>query len=128
MKFIKELIRRWSYPNPMARQYIQQGSGITDRYTMHRICVSIAVPTGNYIQPIEQTKETIALLLAKEIVKEDIMQLRYSEQINKYTKKETYYIYVAKELIKDVVSISGQDVCQEHTTYNNKRTHYYDDK
>jgi len=110
MKFIKELIRRWSYPNPMARQYIQQGIGLTDRYTMHRICVSIAVPTGNYIQPIEQTKETIALLLAKEIVKADAVQLRSSIGVDRYTKKEMYCIYVAKELIKDTVSLSGMEM------------------
>ena len=102
MKFIKELIRHWSYPNPMAKQYIQQGSGLTDRYTMQRICVSIAIPTGNYVQPIEHTKDTIALLLAKEIVKADAVQLRSSIVVDRYTKKETYYIYVAKELIKDI--------------------------
>ena len=106
MNAIKRIIEHFTYKHPQLDDAVKYARH-TDRYTMQSICVSIAVPTGNYVQPIDQTKETIALLLAKEIVKSDAVQLRSSIGVDRYTKKETYCIYVAKELIKDVVSISG---------------------
>lgn len=87
----------------MIRQHTQhRDNGLTDRYTMQRMCVSIYTPKNPSMKSKEDTNETIALLLAREIIKADAIQLRSSTSAGLFFNKETYYIYVAKTLVKEI--------------------------
>ena len=104
MKSIKKLIKRFSHDSEQVNdvaKYKSQYKELSDRYTMQRICVAINVPKV-YKKSKKEINDIIALMLAKEIVKANAVQLRSSTSAGLFFNKETYYIYVAKELVKDV--------------------------